>query len=393
MKLFTETRVRVYARLIAFTLALLYIVLMWMSYRSFQATGAPVPAHDFLVFYGAGLTAQAGDPAQVYNVEALLGAIRERFSLVKGTSGWFYPPYSIPPFQLLSELPYFTAYLTWIGVTGVFFFMSLRPLIHSRAEFWAIAASPAIWWNIVSGQNAFLVCGLLAIFYRSFRDSQVRAGLVLGLMAIKPHLGLLIPVFLLLYRRFQALLIAVLTFLVLVAVSLYFYGLGPWGAFFGDNLEGLQGYLASGELSWSQMASPYITSLSFGLTDWLARFIQFTFCALTLLLVVSFVRGNVPFPMVFAFAIVAAVPFSPHNFLYDWVLFALPVLILLRTFTAAALRPLEWTVIGAVYLAPIGLLMIPQEAKVSPGFLPVAALYLVFALRCHQLAGQNTRTG
>ena len=393
MKLFTETRVRVYARLIAFTLALLYIVLMWMSYRSFLVSGAPVPAHDFLVFYGAGLLAGTGEASQAHDIERLFDVIRGQFPTIEGRAGWFYPPTNLAPFHMLAHLPYFAAYLLWIIGTLVFFAWALRPYVARAAETWVIAAAPAVWFNIVSGQNAFLVAGIVAVLYGAFQHRPIRAGLALGLLGIKPHLGLVFPVLLLGYRRWPASFVAAATFAVMVGLSFLLYGVEAWRSFFGQNLEARSYLLATVLLPWSLMASPYVSALSLGVPDGVARGIHLVFCTATIVLILYFIRRRVPFPMVFAFATVAAVPVSPHNFLYDWVLFALPVLILLRTFTAAALRPLEWTVIGAVYLAPIGLLMIPQEAKVSPGFLPVAALYLVFALRCHQLAGQNTRTG
>ena len=148
MKFFNEARIRAYARLASMTIMLLYACLIAATYRSYRETGAPIPGHDFLVFYGAGLLSKATESAQGYDIEALFYFVREAFPTIKGYAGWFYPPIYLPLCELLSTLPYFAAYLCWISVTALLFLWSLRPFITQKAQFWVILAAPAFCFGL-----------------------------------------------------------------------------------------------------------------------------------------------------------------------------------------------------------------------------------------------------
>ncbi|MGN5509364.1 glycosyltransferase 87 family protein, partial [Campylobacter coli] len=65
----------------------------------------------------------------------------------------------------------------------------------------ASAAFPAVWVTEGHGQNAFLTTALMGAGLAGLETRPWLAGVAFGLLTFKPHLGLLIPVLLLLNGR------------------------------------------------------------------------------------------------------------------------------------------------------------------------------------------------
>ena len=99
------------------------------------------------------------------------------------------------------------------------------------------------------------------------------AGILIGLLAIKPHLALLFPLALVAEGRWRSIAAAAATVLALVAASLAAFGWAEWAAF----LHHLPLTMAMGEegaVPWATMPSPYVFALSLGTPAALASALQ-----------------------------------------------------------------------------------------------------------------------
>ena len=127
--------------------------------------------------------------------------------------------------------------------------------------------APASLENIVHGQNGFLTAALLAGGLRLLAPRPVWAGILFGILTIKPQLGLLVPLALIAGRHWRALVAAAATTGVLVVLSILVFGVSPWLNFFqfhhpsqGPDIQSISSLL-EGSLVWNAqflMPTPFM---------------------------------------------------------------------------------------------------------------------------------------
>ncbi|MCK7610691.1 glycosyltransferase family 87 protein [Roseibium sediminicola] len=211
---------------------------------------------DYLSFWLAGSQVLSGTPELAYSPKDF-SAIQAAYTGSDTVFGFFYPP----TFQILQSgfalLPYKAAFASFVGLTTGLLGFACR-LITGR---WLLAACliviPACANNAFHGQNAALTAALYGFFLVGVeRQKMILAGIALGLLTIKPQLGILAPVALIASWNWRAFLSASVTTLVLAGVSVAVLGIGVWHAFW------LQAPVASammelGGVEWGKMVSVY----------------------------------------------------------------------------------------------------------------------------------------
>ena len=96
---------------------------------------------------------------------------------------------------------------------------------------WLAVLTPAALMNIWAGHYGFLIGALFLLGWERLDKRPWLAGLLFGLLLIKPHLAILVPLVLLLRAQWSALLSGALTVAVLVAATSAIYGWGVWEQF------------------------------------------------------------------------------------------------------------------------------------------------------------------
>lgn len=143
-----------------------------------------------------------------------------------------YPPVSYllaAPFALL---PYWAALAAWIASTTALFVYACRRWWPSTAgPPWLAALTPAVLMNIWGGQYGCLIGALFLLGWQWLDEHPRRAGMAFGLMLLKPHLAVLIPLALLIRRDWTAIRAAALTVAVLSAITILLFGVQPWIGF------------------------------------------------------------------------------------------------------------------------------------------------------------------
>lgn len=188
--LFTAPRVARFAGALVACYAIFlltgYLRRVWLI----DENGAGI-AIDFVATWAAGHMAVTGRAAEAYDLAAVTREQLTAVAKIGGAYTWAYPPtYFLlaAPFGMLS---YPVAAVIWIGGTLAAYLAAIRAILPSRAAVLVAAASPFALWNAFGGQNGFLTAALIGGTLVLLDRRPVLAGMLLGLLTLKPQLGIL----------------------------------------------------------------------------------------------------------------------------------------------------------------------------------------------------------
>ena len=178
--------------------------------------------HDAFLLWSFGRFALTHPVAGLYDDAALhtfQSAVRGE-TIQGGDATYYYYP---PPFAFLlaplSLLPSAPAYLVFQSVSFAAFAAATFSGGHWQPRLAMLAILPATWVALASGQNGFLSAALLIGGMRLSGIRPVLGGILLGLLAYKPQLGLLVPVALTASGSWRAMAAAGLTVFILIAAT------------------------------------------------------------------------------------------------------------------------------------------------------------------------------
>ncbi len=206
-----------------------------LSHGLLDAAGKPLGT-DFVSFYTASELVLSGRPAAAYDVAAHGRAQAALLGREIGYFAFFYPPTFLLVCSPLAALPYPPALLAWLAATGAGYAAAVRSWLGRawprRGLGWAAAAAfPAVLLNVGHGQNAFLSAALLGFGALWLDRRPWLAGVCLGLLSYKPHLGVLLPVALAAAGRWRTVASAAATVAAFALASAAVLGSDTWRAF------------------------------------------------------------------------------------------------------------------------------------------------------------------
>ncbi|TIU70785.1 MAG: DUF2029 domain-containing protein, partial [Mesorhizobium sp.] len=123
------------------------------------------------------------------------------------------------------------AYLVWTFGTVLCLWLAIRPLKLGALVELAVVLSPAVIWNSIFGQNGALTMALLIGGLAVAPRRPLLAGVLFGLLTIKPHLGILVPFCLLASGNWRAIFAAIVTTVAVVLATGLFFGFDVWRLF------------------------------------------------------------------------------------------------------------------------------------------------------------------
>ena len=216
----------------------------WPDHSIYDVSG-DVFGRDFINVWMASHLLTAGHILDAFDLHQYMRDMRGVFGEHYPFHNWSYPPSIFPFLYPFSPFGYVPALILWT-VLGLAVYAWATPLkITGGARilpYLLLLTSPAAQVNILSGQNGFFTAAcFVGGFYLLPRRPYV-AGMLFGLLTLKPQLGLLIPVALLLMRAWRSIAAATLTALLLVGISLVFWGSEPWHLYF-TTVAGYQKHL------------------------------------------------------------------------------------------------------------------------------------------------------
>jgi len=329
---------------------------------------------DFVNVWAAGRLALAGHAAAAYDwpTHKLMEetAVGHAFD---GYFGWHYPPTFLFVAAALSLLPYATAYALWGFATFPAYLVAVRAIIGNRVGYLLAAAFPAVLPNFIVGQNGFLTAGLAGGTLLLLESNPIAAGILLGLLTYKPHLGLLFPIALAAGGYWRTFFTAALGALLMAAGSWLAFGGEAWQAFFGNIGHTSQAFLSQGWADWSKLQTAFGLTRTLDGSETLAWIVQGAVSLAAAASVAIVWRSNATYDLKAAALSVGALLATPYLYIYDLVVLAVPIAFLLRLGNARGFLPKEAIGIGVACC----LLLVFPFVKFPVGF---AALLLIAAL-------------
>jgi hypothetical protein len=374
-------RIRVYSWLIVVIFGVTLLVWVGLSLPDLvDPRGKPI-GYDFMSYWSAARLALDGRAAAAFDGAAITAIQHQAVPFLPNIwFPWHYPPIFLLVVAPLGWLPYPAALAVFVLGTAALWAALVRRILPDRRAWIVAAAAPAGLITLIDGQNAFLTAGLAGFALLWLDRRPVAAGILVGLLAVKPHLAVLFPLALLAEGRWRSIAAAALTVLALAAASLLAFGWDPWAEFF-RHLPVSQAMADQGAVPWGTMPSPYVFALSLGAPLWLARVLQAA-AALVVAGSVWCVWRNpaAPFEAKAATLVAGSLMVSPYLFYYDMTWAALAVAWLALLGIRHGFHRSEREILLFAWLAPA--LMPPVYALVSlqVGF-PAVLLLLIVALR------------
>lgn len=304
---------------------------------------------DFELFHAVARLTLDGRLAEAYDYKAFHAAQGDLGGPVHQMT-WTYPP----PFDLvlapLGALPSGAAYLVFTLVSFAFYLWALYRLSGSYFTLALLAAVPATLISLRTGQNGCLMAGMAAMTcHYALAGRSTAAGTVLGLMVIKPHVGLGLGLWSIFSGRWSMAVASLIVVACIVLASVGILGLDVWRAFLGATSEA-GALLAEGRYPHFRMASVYSTFRSLNGSADLAFAAQIAGALLGLSgILLAAWRLNSRAGLAVSLFMVPT--FSPYMYDYDLVLYGPAFALLLPMLDRAGRRALILPALALAWVA------------------------------------------
>jgi hypothetical protein len=342
--------------------------------------------YDFRVFWSVSFLSIHDGAMAAFNLHQL-SAVED--TLLPNFFGpWVYPP----TFQLLiyplAIVPYPASYAMFVCAGIVSCLIACAPAMKARPLPWiTLLAFPGIWIATLYGQNSLFTMALAAGALGCLERRPALAGILAGMLVIKPQLAVLFPLFFLCGRHFRALGAMAVTAILLCSISAFIFGVPLWLKFFqtlswfdtailGNNDGGI----------WSRMPTVFaaVRRLGAGLTA--AYAIHATIALSAVLATAILWVRQADFEVRAAATIISALLVPPYLIYYDLAWLLLPIIYLCADGQKRErLTRFEYTVVTLAWFLPlISLLAVlkPLIGQWGPVLLPVLLVVVLF--RAHR---------
>ena len=226
------------------------------------------PAVDFASFWAAGRLATGGSPALAYDIQTHR-AMEMSVAHMGGLMPFPYPPPFLFFVVPIAFKPFWLAYLAWIVPTAALYLIAAARFAPLRYPL----AHPAATVNAIIGQNGLLTCGIFLLGLSLVAAQPFAAGIILGLLVIKPQLAVLLPIALLAERNWWAIAGAAASSLLLLALAWIVFGAGAYQGFLAITGD-YAGYMSGSRWRWGELASLFAFLRFFGVPQAAALAIQ-----------------------------------------------------------------------------------------------------------------------
>lgn len=336
---------------------------------------------DFRIAWATGVFAARNDVEKIFDDDAL----RETDVLKNAQAGGqlsLYPPQWIMIVAQLIPMGYDRA---WPAFFWFSFFLYITGVLCAYRALGVTAVVLALgfsglWNNLIFGQNSLLVAGLLLFAQAMIFTRPWLAGAFLSLATIKPQLGFLWPLYLLITKpaskNTYVFISAGIATAFFCGVSYFILGREIWVLFFQHLHAPLERLTENFDTARADvMISTYAALRLTGLNNGWAWFGHGLVGVVTVFLFLKTLRGQSSRELKISAMILATLLLSPHAYSYDLVLLIIPVLSLLQYCRLKGWRQSDLEIFFTLYLFPSFVSVINIDFRI-----PLIALFLLYAL-------------
>ena len=349
------------------------LLLFWSDYQlSLHSGGGLAINHhavwgrDFVNLWSAGRLAIEGRSAILYDVDAYQAWQRISFGPILDGHNFSYPPTALLYAPLFGAFPYVAALALWSVSSAAAFSLAARPwLARVRLAWWWALLIPGTVVCLWAGHYGLLFGALWLFAWHRLDDWPISAGVAIGLMLIKPHLAILMPLVLVRRRAWRPLAVAALTAGGLVAASVMLFGPALWETFIRSTAE-LQFSLVqrSGDMLGYMMVTPAPMFFAAGLETGVAWALQ----AIIALVVVGTLLWRLPAERHAAAQLTAVATFLvlPYGFNYDLTIVGLAALVLFAQALRSHQMVVAWIAAASLSLSSLSVYIAFVGFRVAP---------------------------
>lgn len=331
-------------------LVIFYVFIAYLYYSTITDPGAktkvPVGGDFINIWLGAKLTLE-GRAGIIYDFRQYYEAQKAAFGANIEPHVFPYPPFFLLFTTVFGLLPYGLSCIAWLAGTFALSAWALRGFDRQGLGIvLLLALAPASYVNAIGGQNGFLSAALFIGGLALLTNRPVISGVLFGLLTFKPHLGLLIPLALIIRREWKAFAAAAATTLVLIGLGAAIFGVDMLRDYFGA--IAYQGRVVR---EWSglflmMMPSAFMAVQRLDGPLWLSWGLQGVMAALAVALVIRVWKCSAHADIRGAALLIAAIALTHYVLVYDMTLTAAALVLLypyMKGKTDAALALALWT--------------------------------------------------
>jgi hypothetical protein len=208
-----------------------FAVLLFLGLRALVTGSGFHRFGDFHALWASGFIGWEGQPALNYDSDAL--HLRQA---ILGMNPRAYNPFPYPPTFLLMLAPFGAlglgvAFVLFMGSTFALYLWAMTGgEFRSAPRLAGAVLAPATTIAVISGQSGFLSGALMIGGLRLARGRPIAAGVLFGLLAYKPQLGVLVPIALVAAGQWRTIAAAAFTGLICAALASFAFGPDIWPA-------------------------------------------------------------------------------------------------------------------------------------------------------------------
>jgi glycosyl transferase family 87 len=336
----------------------------WPSIR-----GAAIWGRDFANVYTSGTLVLEGRLELLYDLKGYSAWQDSFFAGALRDHNYSYPPPTLLYTWAFALLPYPLALLSWLLLTGTAFVAAARPYLRDAGlPAWLALIAPATLLNVWAGHYGLLIGALWLGAFHLLPRRPILAGVLIGLMLVKPHLALLAPLILARRGEWKAFAAAGATVAALVALSALAFGPELWRTWLGVTV-GFQTAMVDDVGTYFMTMMPTLVPVLFelGLPGPLAWILQLLLAGAALAaLLVHMPRDSRDAGLAGGVATFLVLPYA---FNYDMTVPGLAALLMLarwrrRPETGGSFVVLVLAFLLPLIVQPLGLLHLPAPALI-----------------------------
>jgi arabinofuranan 3-O-arabinosyltransferase len=334
---------------------------------------------DFANYWMAGNLVRDGTYNDLWLQSDYFRHLQAAFGDAYGIRNWSYPPHFLLLVWPLGFLSYKFALVVFLVGTFGLFMWSVSAFRRSLAKNWHagllfLVLVPYTVMMLVTTQNGFLTSALLLLGLARMRHHPIQAGLCFALLTIKPQLGLLVPLLLVFDRNWATIRWAAIATLLLLALSVVFFGLDSWHLYLTETLAYQRYVMTDWQGIFLRMMPTVFGSVrTLGFRPEAALALQWPVSVISAALVAWVLwKEKEPLRRVFAIT-VGTFLVSPYGFNYDMGACAVTAGLLLGSPRAPMSRP-------ATFLVAIVAMLPAVVMNLGRAGFPIAPIVLLVAL-------------
>jgi hypothetical protein len=329
---------------------------------------------DFVNMWMGARAALSGTPEVLFEMHRYCALLQQTFSPSLPLHNWSYPPHILLLIWPFGFFPYLAGYLLWLVVgLGLMLWVSGR-----KDSFLFLILAPVTLLNILTGQNGFFTAALLIGALANWDRRPALSGMLFGLLTVKPQIILLVPLVLVLTRRWRVLAMTAAMAMLMAILTTLIWGPDVWRDYLRFAVP-IQNQIMTEAPVMMQlmMPTPLMNMRLLGLPLSAAWAVQAA-VSLAVLAAVIWTYRRPRDPLLSAAMLLASsLVFSPYAFNYDMV--ALTV-VLARLRDRADNGAIDTILILTLWILPVAMMLAGFYTRAAPSTI----LLLMFMNRLYQ---------